>query len=79
LNDNNFVSEKIGAENEAERAEKLVRGNGAVSRAFEKERSVSEARRGRSENGNGAVSGSQKNWWSVERHFSLLPLCSHIP
>jgi hypothetical protein len=31
----------------------------------------------RSGNGNGAVSGSPVNWWSVERHFSPLLLCSH--
>jgi hypothetical protein len=45
-------------------------------RDFRKKRE-SGARSGRSGNGNGAVSGSPKNWWSVERHFSPLPLRSH--
>jgi hypothetical protein len=66
-----------GAENGAERAEKLVSGSGAVSGTSEKRQERSGARSGRSGNGNGAVSGSPKNWWSVERHFSPLPLRSH--
>jgi hypothetical protein len=44
-------------------------------RDFRKKRGAGAERR--SGNGNGAVSGSPKNWWSVERHFSPLPLRSH--
>jgi hypothetical protein len=51
--------------------------SGAVSGTSEKREERSGARSGRSGNGNGAVSGSPKNWWSVERHFSPLPLRSH--
>ena len=36
MNDSNFVSETIGAENGAERAEKLVSGSAVVSETFEK-------------------------------------------
>jgi hypothetical protein len=49
-----------------------------VSGTSENREERSGARSGRSGNGNGAVNGSPKNWWSVERHFSPLPLRSHI-
>jgi hypothetical protein len=66
------VPERVsGAENGAERDEKLVSGT------LKKERSGNVAQSGRSGNGNEAVSGSKRNWWSVEQHFSPLPLRSH--
>jgi hypothetical protein len=48
-----------GAENGAERAEKLVSGSGAVSGTSEKREERSGARSGRSGNGNGAGSGQK--------------------
>jgi hypothetical protein len=68
-----MTSEHVsGAENGAERAEKLVSGSGVGSGTFEKREEREQS--GRSGNGNGAVSGSPKKLWSVERHFSPLPL-----
>jgi hypothetical protein len=65
LNDSNFVSETIGAENGAERAEKLVSGNGAVSGTSEKreERERSAER----EIGERERSGERKSKKLVER------------
>jgi hypothetical protein len=76
----------ISSQKQSERSGKR---SGAGRKTSERERSGerdfrkktgaerSAERSGRSGNGNGAVSGSPKNWWSVERHFSPLPLRSH--
>jgi hypothetical protein len=48
--------------------------SGADRKTSERERDCEKReereRSARSENGNGAVSGSPKNWWSVERHLA---------
>jgi hypothetical protein len=65
-----------GAERKMERSgPKASERERSGERDFRKKRGAE--RSGRSGNGNGAVSGSPKNWWSVERHFSPLPLRSH--
>jgi hypothetical protein len=69
-------SERSGKRNEAGR--KTSERERSDERDFrKKERSGSRARSGRSGNGNGAVSRSPKNWLSVKRHFSPLPLRTH--
>jgi hypothetical protein len=56
----------------------IVSGSRAVSGTFEKgEERQQSVERELAGNGNGAVSGSPKNWWSVKRPFSPLPLFSH--
>jgi hypothetical protein len=61
-----------GAENVVERAKELVSGSGVGSGTFEKKRGAGAKR----EIGERERSGERKSkkLWSVERHFSPLPL-----